>query len=263
MSLRSQLLLILGIWTGFSGAALAQDAAKPPTKSQHFSHKSYSTGGETIDYWLMTPHRIDDGKAYPIVLALHGRGGGTAAADRLGATTARRDFPCFVMAPAIRPPDVWMMPKSMQRFRNAEVRLPLAIQALESLLDQLPIDRNRIYVTGQSLGGAGTFAALVTRPDLFAAGVPVCGGWDPKDAAKMKSVPVWVFHGKLDQVVPVQQSRGMVEAIRKVGGDPKYTEYETLKHNAWDRTYSSKDMWRWLFDQERRHQRHSTDVTDH
>ncbi|MEM7012387.1 MAG: prolyl oligopeptidase family serine peptidase, partial [Verrucomicrobiota bacterium] len=111
------------------------------------------------------------------------------------------------------------------------------------------IDSKRIYVTGQSMGGFGTFAAIVQRPDLFAAAVPVCGGHQPENAEKIAGVPIWVFHGAKDTGVPVKLSRDMVEAIRKAGGDPKYTEYPNVGHNAWTPAYATAELWEWVFEQ--------------
>ncbi len=101
------------------------------------------------------------------------------------------------------------------------------------------------------MGGAGTFGAMSLRPDIFAAAIPVAGGWDPKDAGKMNNIAIWVFHGDKDKVVPTDYSRTMVEAIKKAGGSPKYTEYEGVGHNSWSKAYASPETWEWLFQQKR------------
>ena len=227
-----------------------------PTRSKHYEHHTYKAkDGTSIDYWLMTPAEIESGHKYPLVLALHGRGGTTTAATVLGSDKYRRQFPCFVMAPASTREGVWARarktPDNRRRRKAGKEMLPAAIEALESLLEKYPIDRDRIYVTGQSMGGFGTFGALVQRPDLFAAGIPVAGGWAVRDAAKIKNIPIWVFHGDKDNVVPTELSRNMVEAIRKAGGDPKYTEFAGVGHNSWSRTYASPRTWEWLFAQKR------------
>ena len=129
--------------------------------------------------------------------------------------------------------------------------LPSALEAMAAFIEKHPIDPDRVYVTGQSMGGAGTFGAMFLRPDAFAAAIPVAGRWDPKDAGKMKNIAIGVFHGDQDKVVPTDYSRAMVDAIRKAGGSPKYTEYEGVGHNSWSETYASPETWKWLFQQER------------
>ena len=129
--------------------------------------------------------------------------------------------------------------------------LPAALEAMDAFIEKHPIDPDRVYVTGQSMGGAGTFGAMFLRPNVFAAAIPVCGGWVPKDAGKMKNIATWVFHGDNDKVVPTDYIRNMVEAIKKSGGSPKYTEYEGVGHNSWSKAYASPATWKWLFQQTR------------
>jgi predicted peptidase len=102
------------------------------------------------------------------------------------------------------------------------------------------------------MGGYGTWHALALRPGFFAAAVPVCGGADLKSAEKIKDVPIWVFHGDKDNAVPVARSREMVEALKKAGGSPKYTEYPGVGHNSWDKAYADPEMFAWLFAQKRK-----------
>jgi len=125
----------------------------------------------------------------------------------------------------------------------------LLFELLDSLLPTLSIDRKRIYVTGQSLGGYGSFYVVMKRPGLFAAAVPVCGGGAPAEANKFRGVPLWVFHGKADTVVPVQRSREMVEGIRTWGGSVALTEYEGVGHNSWEFAYSEQGLLNWLYAQ--------------
>ena len=130
-------------------------------------------------------------------------------------------------------------------------RLTSSVGNFFSDIEKHTIDSERVYETGQSMGGAGTFGAMFVRPNIFAAVIPVCGGWDPKDADKMKDIAIWIFHGDMDKVVPTDYSRNMVEAIKKAGGSPKYTEYEGVGHNSWSQTYASPETWEWLFQQKR------------
>jgi predicted peptidase len=88
-------------------------------------------------------------------------------------------------------------------------------------------------------------------PQIFAAAIPVCGGWDPADAEKMKDVPLWVFHGEADGTVQAERSRSMIDAIKQAGGSPKYTEYPGMGHNSWLKAYAAASTWEWLFAQRR------------
>lgn len=127
----------------------------------------------------------------------------------------------------------------------------LLFELLDKVLATLPVDHRRIYVTGQSLGGYGTFYVVMKRPDLFAAAVPGCGGGVPERAELFRGVPVWAFHGNADPVVPVQRSREMLEAIRKQGGSVALTEYDHVGHNSWEFAYSEPRLVDWLYSQHR------------
>ena len=230
--------------------------AKAPTGNKHYGkHTFKAKDGTAIDYWIMSPAKIEGGRQYPLVLALHGRGGSTVAATELGSSAIREQFPCFVMAPASTADGHWARPpgfgKNRRKNKNTKAMLPAALEAMDAFIENHPIDPDTVYVTGQSMGGAGTFGAMTLHPDVFAAAIPVAGGWDPKDAGKMKNIAIWVFHGDKDKVVPTDYSRTMVEAIKKAGGSPKYTEYEGVGHNSWSKAYASPETWEWLFQQKR------------
>ena len=130
------------------------------------------------------------------------------------------------------------------------------VRVLEKLLDHIElaynIDPDRIYVTGLSMGGYGTFALVARNPGRYAATVPVCGGGMYFDALRLSATPMWVFHGAADRVVPVEESRRMVEfANARNGEHARLTEYEGVGHDSWKRAYADEAMWEWLFEQER------------
>jgi predicted peptidase len=230
--------------------------AKTPTNNRNYVKDSFTAkDGISIDYWVMTPEKIEQGRTYPLVLALHGRGDSTVAATELGSHALRKAFPCFVIAPFSTAEGNWALPADFGKIKKntkAIAMLPAALEAMDAFMDSQPINRDRVYVTGHSMGGVGTFGALTLRPDTFAAAIPVAGGWNPKDAGKMKKVAMWVFHGDQDKAVPTRLSRNMVDAIRKAGGMPKYTEYKGVGHDSWTRTYSASETWNWLFKQKRK-----------
>jgi predicted peptidase len=137
--------------------------------------------------------------------------------------------------------------------RNREGRavLPELMGALDALLRELPIDPDRVYLTGQSMGGFGTWGAIAAHPARFAAAVPVCGGWPPEDAPKMKRVPVWAFHGEQDKTVPVEGSRRIIAALKAAGVEPRYTELPGVGHGSWDPAYATAELWDWMFAQKK------------
>ena len=127
----------------------------------------------------------------------------------------------------------------------------LVLDLIEESCKEFPIDKNRIYLTGLSMGGYGTWNLLAEKPDLFAAGMPICGGGDVKTAEKLVKIPLWVFHGDKDNAVKVELSRNMVKALEEAGGKPKYTEYAGVGHDSWTKTYADEKVLDWLFAQKK------------
>jgi len=122
---------------------------------------------------------------------------------------------------------------------------------LESKVKSMPIDRNRIYITGLSMGGYGTWDAISRKPNYFTAALPLCGGADVKQASKLLKLPIWTIHGDKDRAIPVSRSRDIVKALKDAGGKITYTEHPGAGHNIWSRTYSDKKVLDWLFSQKK------------
>jgi predicted peptidase len=237
-------------------------------------HVHRNARGETMPYRLYTPARLAPGRTYPLVVFLHGAGGsGTDNRKQLeGANTFgalswalpenQAPHPAFVLAPqsdvnwacvvvekgkpALRPADLKWCPTGVL---GSGARL--AFEIVDSLLEKLPIDRDRIYVTGHSMGGAGTWHMIAHRPGFFAAAVPVCGHPDLATAGAGAGVPIWNFHGEKDDVEPVETSRRMIDALRKAGGHPGHTEYPGVGHNVFLWAYTEPALVEWLFAQKR------------
>ena len=127
----------------------------------------------------------------------------------------------------------------------------LAFEIIDGLVATLPVDRGRIYLTGHSMGGAGTWHMIAHRPRFFAAAVPVCGHPAPSTASAVKDVPIWNFHGAADDIEPVATSRVMIEALRKAGGRPIHTEYPGVGHNVFRWAYTEPSLVDWLYAQKR------------
>jgi predicted peptidase len=123
---------------------------------------------------------------------------------------------------------------------------------VDQLAEQLPVDRHRLYVTGLSMGGYGTWGLLAARPELFAAGVPICGGGETEQAAVLTEIPIWAFHGDQDAAVPLQRSQEMADAIQQAGGKQiRLTVYPGVGHNSWSPTYDNPEVYQWLLAQRR------------
>jgi predicted peptidase len=129
--------------------------------------------------------------------------------------------------------------------------LKFTLDLTDSLLKELPVDPDRVYVVGMSMGGYGALDAVQRRPELFAACVPICGAGDLEKAQGIAHVPVWAFHGADDAVVPAQGSRELVAALKRAGAEPKYTEYPKVGHNSWSPAFDEKEFWNWVLTQKR------------
>ena len=119
----------------------------------------------------------------------------------------------------------------------------------DAVATEFMTDPARQYITGLSMGGMGTWSHAIKYPERWAAIVPICGFGDTKAADKIKDIPCWCFHGDADAAVKVSGSRDMIEAIKKAGGDPKYTEYPGVGHNSWDYAYATDELYQWLLQQ--------------
>jgi len=125
-------------------------------------------------------------------------------------------------------------------------------EPLISLLDEIEkkyrVDKQRIYVTGNSMGGYGAFKLAAAQPERFAAVIPICGGAEPEIAPKIKNVPIWVFHGEKDWCVPFSESEKIVKALNNIGGNVKFTRYLYAEHDCWTETYNNKSIYDWLLE---------------
>lgn len=203
-----------------------------------------------LNYQLWGSPKLDATKRYPLVIWLHGSGqSGSDNESQLGGAPkvwvneANLDSnPCFLLAPQCPSADIgW----------KEQVASNL-LALIADLSDHLPIDETRLYLTGSSMGGFGTFNIAAKFPGVFAACVPLCGGGDVKNAEILKSTPFWVFHGDKDDMVPVERSRAIVEAVKKAGGElMNYTELAGEGHGITGVVYPREDLHTWLFKQKK------------
>jgi predicted peptidase len=222
--------------------------APPPAAGQ--CAKSFRKSIRTVvsaNYLLYLPPGYRQSRTrWPLLMFLHGageRGVDLGIVARHGpprlVSREGRMFP-FVMVSPQCPGDGWWSSARQ-------------IATLGALLDTIEaryrIDRRRIYVTGLSMGGFGTWGLAAAHPHRFAAIVPICGGGHPREAASIAHLPVWVFHGARDDAVPLARSQEMVAALKQAGGKPRFTVYPAAGHDSWTATYAKPALYRWLLQQ--------------
>ena len=248
--------------------ALALCISALPANAQRqetgFLNRSVNAGGATYRFQVYVPVDWTAEKKWPVILFLHGageRGEDGLSETQVGIGGAIRfhsdRFPAVVVMPQCRK-TIWWTDPAME----AQV-----LAALDQEMKEFHGDPERVYLTGLSMGGYGTWSLASKYPTKWAAVVPICGGIrlpvrrgvpptseDPSpdpyaEAAKQigSALPIWVFHGGADPTVPVTESRKMVEALRAIGSEVKYTEYEGIGHNSWDKAYGEPELPTWLF----------------
>jgi predicted peptidase len=260
-SIRRRMFLALAVW-GLAWA-LPLWARRPDTG---FLNRAAIVDGVTYKYQVFVPANWNKKVKWPVILFLHGAGergeDGLVQTD-VGMGTAIRKhvdrFPFVVVIPQCRLKDWWTSPAMEAQ----------ALKALDQSMKEFKGDPQRVYLTGLSMGGFGTWGIAAGDPGRFAAIVPVCGGIrlphghnvpnapKPDDSAdpysataqKIGKTPVWVFHGGADPTVPVTESRKMVDALKAAGGNVRYTEYPGVGHNSWDKAYSEPELFPWLLAQ--------------
>ena len=209
-----------------------------------FLDKTMTVNGAERKYCVYVPQGYDASRKWPMVVFLHGLGergddGLLQTAVGIGNAIRRNSerFPCIVVMPQC-PGDRWWD----KAFDHIDA-------AMDAAMDEFSIDKSRVYLTGLSMGGYGTWGYGALHADRFAALMPVCGGGKTADAAALAKVPIWAFHGEVDSVVKVDESRSMVKAIQDAGGVVKYTEYPGVDHNSWDNAYGDAEAIAWLLSQ--------------
>ena len=240
-------------------------ARKPETG---FLNRVVTVQGETYRYQVYVPPDYDSHKKWPVIVFLHGageRGDDGLLQTDVGLGHAIREhatnFPFVVVMPQCRKDKLWTQPDMQAQ----------ALAALDQSSREFHADRNRVYLTGLSMGGYGTWDLAVKYPKRFAAYVVICGGLrgpdrfpelhvslvddakiaDPyaETARRIGKTPVWIFHGADDPAVPVEESRKMADALKAAGGSVEYTEYPGVGHQSWLKAYAEPDLVPWLLKQ--------------
>jgi predicted peptidase len=198
-----------------------------------------------LDYLLYLPPDYEAKDAWPLVVFLHGAGERGDNLDRVKVhgppklIEKGKDFPAIVVSPQCAAGRWW---------HSQLLELTALIDEIE---EKYKVDPDRIYLTGLSMGGFGTWALAAYTPNRFAAIMPICGGGEVLAARSLAHVPTWVFHGAKDPIVPLARAEAMVKALEKLKGNVKFTVYPDALHDSWTATYDNPEVWEWLFAQKR------------
>jgi predicted peptidase len=247
--------------------ATASANAAPPhlqwcidrTEAREFTGKD---GG--VFHYRIAEKKAPEGQKVPLVILLHGAGergtdntmqlyhGAYDMLKWLDEHEAGFRFVAGQVPPNQQWVDVPWESKSHDMPVEPSKSMALQLELLDALLADPAIDRDRVYVTGISMGGYGAWDILCRRPEVFAAVLPVCGGCDVAQAPRIAHVPIWAFHGSGDGTVPVIRARSIMSALWALGSDAHYREYPDVGHNVWTPTYRDATVLEWFFRQRRK-----------
>ena len=203
-----------------------------------------------MKYLLYLPKQYETAKdTWPLMLFLHGageRGDDLQKVAQHGppklVASGAKEFPFVIVSPQCPENNSW----------SGELEIAALNALLNDIVSRYRIDTDRVYVTGLSMGGFGTWRLALEYPDRFAAIAPICGKGDPAKADRIKHLPAWVFHGAKDPLVPLSGSQDMVDALKKCGGDVRLTVYPEAGHDSWTETYNNPELYEWFLKHTRR-----------
>jgi predicted peptidase len=240
----------------FSSCLFADESA--------FKYAVFNHDGASLNYRIFQSPKFQIDKKHALVLTLHGsslRGSDNRAQLKenrgpmeLYRYITNNKINAIVVSPQCPSGERWVETPwygeshTMPSLPNQTMKLTMAL--IKSLIASRPVNSNKVYVTGLSLGGFGCWDIIQREPNLFAAAIPICGGGDTAQAVHLKNLPIWIFHGDNDGVVLTKRSRDMYAALKKVGAKVKYTEYPNTGHDSFTPTYNDDSVLKWLFDQE-------------
>jgi predicted peptidase len=238
----------------FACAALLPARAEDKPKTGFVDRTFKNADDTTSPYVVFVPKDYDGTKEYPVILFLHGAGETKGGKNKkegkmpvevgIGPAIKKRekDFPFVVVIPRAEGFGWGATTNNGKR----------AIAMLDEVMKEYKIDAKRQYLTGLSMGGAGTWSFAAAHPDRWAAIVPICGPGDAKTAEKIKHIPTWGFVGDKDSERIVTGMKDMIDALKKAGAEPKYTVYPGVGHNSWDMAYGTDELYKWLLDQKKK-----------
>ena len=231
-----------------------------------YEKNEFVYNGNTLPYRILYPPNYDKNKKYPLLLFLHGAGerGNDNEKQLIHGSKLfiteenRKNFPAIIIFPQCPQESSWSVRKTDQSKQpparvfdySVEPNWPLvaANELVKKFITEGSVDKSKVYVTGLSMGGIGTFESVYRYPDMYAAALPICGGGDVKNYDKrIAKTAFWVFHGDADAVVNVKLSQEMVEKLKTLKAEVKYSEYPGVGHNSWTNAFAEKDYLSWMF----------------
>lgn len=233
------LVLVAALFPTF---ARAEDPA--PGKQVEQALREEGKQEARCEYLLFLPEGYGEaGKKWPLMLFLHGRGesnGPLSLVKKWGPpkhVDSDPKFPYILVSPQCPRSESWNQDRQQQ----------ILSDLLDEVIKKYDVDTDRVYLTGLSMGGYGSWTLAARSPERFAAVVPICGGGKTEDAEKLKNLPIWVFHGDHDPAVPFERSKAMVDAITAAGGKQiRFTSLEYIGHNCWSAAYATPELYGWL-----------------
>ncbi len=222
--------------------------AKEFTVGEQTEQEFTASDGTIVKYLLHIPGDYDANKPTALLLFLHGRGeshGPISLVAKWGPPRmAERgdELPYIIVSPQCPGDDRWTSDQQQKR----------VLELLDAIEKELTVDSSRVYLTGLSMGGYGSWRMAAENSDRFAAAIIVCGQGKPEYAEKLVDMPIWAWHGDQDTAVPFRGSVEMCDAIEAAGGQKiRFTALEHIGHNSWSAAYASEDTWQWLNEQSR------------
>ena len=242
------ILFTLGFHCPLSSLAQDNDAAAKPAAAKPAAgiqvEASFETSqAGTIEYLLYLPKDYEQQDRLPMMLFLHGRGESNGPLSLVAKWGPPRlvaqgdEMPYIIVSPQCPKSDNW----------SSETQQQKLVELLDSLVETLKVDEDRIYLTGLSMGGFGSWTLAANHPDRFAAVKPICGGTSGRYAEALKDVPIWAWHGDADRVVPIIRTTEIVDAIKAAGGTSvQFTTLEGVGHNSWSSAYATPGLYTWM-----------------
>lgn len=245
---------------------ISASAVAPISAYTAMEKHTFDTGnGTTMPYRLYIPENYDPNKQYPLLLCMHGHGEvGDDNSRQLSGTVQllfqnhadnEQLMQSIILAPQcptgqqwVNSPDWGTGNYSIDAIPEA-TSIKNALKILYDVMDRYSVDRDRVYVTGLSMGGFATWDLLMRHGEIFAAGAPICGAADPSQAENLKDIPIWTFHDVGDPVVPYAGTLEMYNTIKALDGNIRMTTYRFNDHNSWSPAYADKDLINWLYAQ--------------
>lgn len=243
--------------------------ADPELKA--YQRKEFQHAGNTLPYRILYPENYDKSKKYPLLLFLHGAGERGSDNEKqlihgsklFLSEKNRKAFPAIVVLPQCPEDSYWASVKIDRSVQPLKINfdytqppmwpLVAANELVKTIMNEEAVDKSRVYITGLSMGGMGTFESVYRYPELYAAALPICGGGDATNYDKrVKKTAFWIFHGTDDAVVDVKLSREMLARLKSLKVENKYSEYPGVNHNSWDNAFAEPDYLTWMLAHKRK-----------